>query len=103
MSGFQENLVVVGPMCDANRTVTFEKHAVNIYSPTGTPIITGWRETTEPCIWFMFIIPNPPDTPLLPDDHKTTTLKSFSAYDLPSVETLIQYFHAAAGFPVRNT
>ena len=43
--GFQDNLVGVGPMCDANCTVTFKKHAVNIYSPTGTIFITGWRET----------------------------------------------------------
>ena len=48
-------------------------------------------------------MPNPTDMPLLPDDHKTTTLQSFSDYDLPSVEALIRYFHAAAGFPVRDT
>ena len=46
MLGLQENLVGVGPMCDANCTVTFIKHSVNIYSPTGTTIITGWCETT---------------------------------------------------------
>ena len=40
---------------------------------------------------------------MLPDDHKTTTLQSFSDYDIPSVEALIRYFHVAAGFPVRNT
>ena len=28
---------------------------------------------------------------------------AFSAYDLPSVEALVQYFHAAAGYPVRET
>ena len=39
--GFQYNLIGVGPMCDANCTVTFSKHAVNIYSHTGTSIITG--------------------------------------------------------------
>ena len=47
-------------------------------------------------------MPNPTDMPLLPDDHKTTTLQSFSAYDLPSVEALIRYLHAAAGFSIRN-
>ena len=34
-------------------------------------------------------------------DH--TNLKVYSAYDLPSVEALVWYFHAAAGFPVRTT
>ena len=103
MSGFQDNLVVVGPMCDANFTVTFTNHAVNIYSPNGTPIITGWRETTGPRLWCMYIIPNPVNMSPLPNDHKTTTLQAFSAYNIPSVEALIQYFHAAAGFPVRVT
>ena len=31
------------------------------------------------------------------------TLKTYSAYDLPSVAALIRYFHAAAGYPVRST
>ena len=34
-------------------------------------------------------------------DH--TNLKAYSAYALPSVEALVRYFHAAAGFPVRTT
>ena len=41
--------------------------------------------------------------PPLPDDHKTNTLQSFSAYNIHSMEELIRYFHAAAGFPVHNT
>ena len=90
MPGFQEKLVVVGPICDTNCTVTFTKHAVNIYSPNGTPIITGWRETTGPRLWRMSIITNPLEITPLPDDHKNTTLQSFSAYDLPSVEALIR-------------
>ena len=31
------------------------------------------------------------------------TLEAYSAYNLPSVEALIRYFHAAAGYPVRST
>ena len=103
MPGFQYNLVGVGPMFYTNCTVKFTKHAVTIYSPTGRPIITGWRETTGPCLWRMSIMPNPSNMPPLPDDHKTTTLQDFSAYDLPSVEVLTRYFHAAAGFSVHDT
>ena len=46
--GFQEYLVGVGPMCDANFTVTFSKYAVNICITTENPIITGLRETDGP-------------------------------------------------------
>ena len=103
MPGFQENLVCVGPMCDANCTVTFTKHAVNIYSPTGTPIITFLSETTGPRLWRMSIMNNPSYMPPPPDDQKTTTLQYFSVYYIPSVEALILYFHAAGGVPVCNT
>ena len=95
MPGFQENLVGVGPMCYDNCTVTFTKHAVNIYSPTGTPIITGWRETTGTSLWKISIMPYPVNMPPLPNYHKTTTLKS--------TEALIRYFHTTSGFPVRGT
>ena len=57
MPGFQENLVCVGPMCDAYYTVTFNNHAVTIYSPTGTPVVTGWCETDAPRIWCMSQLP----------------------------------------------
>ena len=48
---------------------------------------------------------------LLPEDNSTpddidaqqSTLKAIIAYDLPSIEALIRYFHASAGFPVRGT
>ena len=36
-------------------------------------------------------------------DAQETSLAAFSAYDLPSVEALVRYFHAAAGFPVKDT
>ena len=31
------------------------------------------------------------------------SLAAFSDYDLPSVEALVRHFHAAAGYPVRDT
>ena len=37
------------------------------------------------------------------DPQQETTLNAFSAYDLPSAEALVIYFHAAAGYPVRST
>ena len=39
------------------------------------------------------------------EDHggKTVPLSAFSAYDLPSVEALVRFLHATAGYPVKNT
>ena len=44
MPGLQENLVSVVAMCDTTCTVTLSKHAVNIYSPNGNPLIIGCSE-----------------------------------------------------------
>ena len=102
MPGFQENLAGVGTMSDADYTVTFTKHQVTIYSPTGTPIITVWRETDGPRCWCMSLLPNLEDVHSLssaPDAHKTS-LQYFSTYNLHIVEALVRYFHADSGLPV---
>ena len=65
MSGFQEKCLGMVPMCDANCTVTFSKHAVNIYSTTGTTIITCWSETGESRLWNMSLMPHPEYVPPL--------------------------------------
>ena len=39
----------------------------------------------------------------MPNNSDQTNLRAYSAYDLPSMESLVRYFHAAAGFPVRTT
>ena len=39
----------------------------------------------------------------MPDNADQTNLRAYSAYDLSSMEALVRYFHAAAGFPVRTT
>ena len=36
-------------------------------------------------------------------DTQQATLAAYSTYDLPSVEALVRYFHAADGFPVKST
>ena len=52
----------------------------------------------------MSLLPDETSTPdITAPNAQKSTLKAFSAYDLPSVEALIRYFHAAAGFPVRYT
>ena len=52
----------------------------------------------------MSLLPDETSTPdIIIPNAQQSTLKAFSAYDMPSVEALIRYFHAAAGFPVRDT
>ena len=47
--------------------------------------------------------PDKENLPSIPKTATRSTLREFSAYDLPSVEALVKYFHAAAGFPVKDT
>ena len=52
----------------------------------------------------MSLLPDETSTPdITAPNAQQSTLKAFSSYDLPSVEALIRYFHAAVGFPVRDT
>ena len=91
-------------MCDVDYTVIFINHAVTIYSTIRNLIIKGWSEADAPYIWCMYLLPTSAGTPQLssPDVHKTS-LQAFIAYDLPSVEALVRYFHAASGLPVCGT
>ena len=41
MPGFQENRIGIGPICDADYSVTFTKDAVSIYSPNGHRVLRG--------------------------------------------------------------
>ena len=64
----------------------------------------GWQEIEGPRLWRMSLLPRDTSTPdITAPNAQQSTLKAFIAYNLTSVETLIRYFHAAAGFPVRDT
>ena len=105
IKGFHEKLVGIGPIYDAKYLVLFNDDAVTIISPTGTHVLTGWREDTGNYLWRMLLLPDAKDvTPEAQSPGVTaTSLAANSAYDLPSVEALVQYFHAAAGYPVTDT
>ena len=113
MSGFTQNIFGIGSLCDKYCKVLFAKHSVSIYDRNTQPFLKRWRETSGAKLWR---IPLRPDlildlakcTPSNEDtkadsQEKQATLEVFSAYDLPSVESLVIYFHAAAGYPVRDT
>ena len=64
----------------------------------------GWREIEGPRMWRMSLLPDEMSTPdITSPNTQQSTLKAFSAYNLPSVEALIRYFHAEARLPVRDT
>ena len=102
MPTFTNTLIEVGPICDANFTVVFRKEDVTVLSPQGKPILQGRREKKNPRLW---------QFTLSPEERKekiyTTTIQkgpeANSVYELPSVEALVRYMHAAAGFPVKST
>ena len=99
---FTNTLIGVVPICDANFTVVFSKEDVTVLSPQGKPIIQGQREKKIPHLWRFALIPDNRKEKI----YTTTSQKGPEAnivYDLPSVEALVRYIHAASGFPVRST
>ena len=75
MPEFHENLVGIGPMCDAGYTIQFTADAVIISNPDGVPVSTGWQESTGPRLWCMTLQPAPEHVPKLqPTNTKRTSL-----------------------------
>ena len=72
MPEFHENLVGIGPMCDAGYTVQFTADAVIISNKDAVPVITGWRKKTGPRLWRMTLQPAPEYAPTLPPTDTTT-------------------------------
>ena len=103
MPGFATTLVGIGPICDAGFTVTFSDTRVIVRDKENDPVLTGWREQQGPKLWHFNLLPEPQDVPTPTAACRTTSLGAFSAYDMPSVQALVRYYHAAAGFPVRDT
>ena len=103
MPGFNHTLLLVGPICDSDCTVTFSRDAVVVCDATNRTILTGWREEQAPYLWLIALLPDNADIPEVHQDASRVSLVLYRVYDLPSVEALVRYFHAAAGFPVRYT
>ena len=103
MPSFYHTLIGIGPIYNADCKVTFTKNNVIIYDQGGSPILTGCRERNGACLWRIELTPTPEELPTMPNSMDQKNLKAYSAYDLSSVEALVQYFHASAGFPVSTT
>ena len=101
LQNFKHSLVGVGTLCDADCTIVFTKSSVTVLDPQDKTILTGWRKRTGPKLWRLSFCPQ--HQTVAPTGSATASLKAFSDYDLPCVEALVHYLHAAAGFPVRST
>ena len=102
MPSFTNTLIGVVPICDADYTVIFTKKDVTVILPNVKAILTGWREKKLPRLWHFALKP----TEKLIKDYTTTiktTPTAHSVYDPTIVEALVQYMHAAAGFPIKPT
>ena len=113
MPGFTHNIFGIGNICDKYCKVLFTKNCVSIYDSNDQPFLKGWIETYRAKLWRISLRPYLISdlTKCAPRNEDTTahsqekqaTLEAFSAYDFPSVEALVIYFHAAAGYSVRDT
>ena len=95
MPTFVNTLIGIGPICDANFTVVFKKQDVTVISPESKPILQGWREKKFPRLWRFALKPNNRGE----QKYTTTNQKgpeAHSVYDLPRVEALVCYMHAAS-------
>ena len=102
MPTFTNTLIGIGTICDTNCTVMFKKQHVIVISPEGKPILQGRREKKLPHLWRFDLKPNDRGK----QKYTTTNQKrpeSHSVYDLPSIEAIVRYMHATAGFPVKST
>ena len=81
----------------------FTNQDVTVFSPTGKPILRGWWEKVMLKLWRFAFHPSTNDLPQPKPNTKHATLSAFSAYNLPRVESLVRYLHAAAGFPIKST
>ena len=103
MPGFNHTLLGVVPICGTDCAVTSSKDSVVVRDTTNRSILTGWIEAQAQYLWRITLLPDNVDIPKVPQDASLVSLVAYIAYDLPSVEALVRYFHAAAGCPVRYT
>ena len=104
MPEFQHSLLGIAIMCDEDCKVLFTKRRVVKH---GKPFLSELRELTGSQLWRLSLHPELDDAKPFPPANinplQETALEAYSAYNFPSVEALVRYFHAAAGYPVMDT
>ncbi len=56
MPSFPHTLIGLGPFADQGCNIVFTKTVVTVYHPDGHPILSGWRDETGPCLWYLTLI-----------------------------------------------
>ena len=112
MPDLHHSLIGLGSICDGECSVHFQKFTVTIYDPQGIHLLQGWIENKGTKLWRFDLRPQSP-TPssvekygqafTVVPNYKSSNLQDFSAYNLTSVEALVQYLHTDDGFPVKST
>ena len=100
---FNNSLVGISPFCDVDFKVLFTKDTAALFDPEVYTILTGWREIRGARLWQLLLCPEVDELPPIPPSATATTVGSFSAYYLPSVGTLVHYFHTYSGCPFKST
>ena len=86
MSQFHHNLMGVGPLCNHNCRVVFEKKYFTVYSQDDDVLIRGWRKPKGANLWRFALIPK--GHTALSDDWSTGPA-SLNARCLSSVAALV--------------
>ena len=66
MPCFRHTLIWVGPLCDADYTVTFTCESVILRDIQGTLVLTGWYEALGPQLWRIALQPGEANLPRMP-------------------------------------
>ena len=100
MPQFHHNLMGIGPLCDHDCRVIFEKKYVTVYLRDDNVFLRGCREPKGANLWRFALRPR--GHTYLPENYPTEPIE-LNAHNLPSAVALVRYLHACAGFPVRST
>ena len=84
MPSFTNRLFGVGPICDVDCTVVFNKQDVTVLSQKGKTILTGWREKKLSRLW-LFALKQTEELIMHHTSKRQKTPSAHSAYNLPSV------------------
>ena len=101
MPGFQHSLLDIGKLFDEDFTVLFKKHSIQVFNPDGDTILNGKSDPSGPYLWRFSLLPKNIDAPPAAPLTTAKTAAAFRADKIPSVEALLRFYHASAGFPVK--
>ena len=100
MTKFNHNLIGIGPLCDHDCRVIFDKMAVKAFSKKNTLLLRGHRKTTGAKLWRLSLRPH--DQTAAPTQWKFSPV-AFNDNNILSVGSLVFYLLGTAGFLFKST